>query len=96
MDKELELEMIYSAIFAEKIVNGKLYFGKYCALYPFTTENIRGLLQVYNTNNKDILIPCASSDHIFNFLLQDPKSITAFDINSLTKHLFYLKKFFIT
>lgn len=92
MDKELELEMINSAIFAEKLLNGKLFFGKYCALYPFTTENIKGLLQVYNTYNKDILIPCASSDHIFNFLLQNPKSITAFDINSLTKHLFHLKK----
>lgn len=92
MDKELELEMINSAIFAEKLVDGRKFFGKYCALYPFTTENNRGLLQVYNTNNKDILIPCASSDHIFNFLLQDPKSITAFDINSITKHLFHLKK----
>ena len=37
MDKELELEMINSAIFAEKLVDGRKFFGKYCALYPFTT-----------------------------------------------------------
>ena len=88
MNKQLETEMIYSSIFSDKLIDGTKFFGKYCSFYPFTTENIRGLLSVYNVENKDILLPCSSSDHIFNFLLQNPKNI----INSLTIHLFYLKK----
>jgi len=65
---------------------------KYSPIHLFTTENIKGITDNIDFRNKDILLPCSSGDHIFNALLFNPNKIKVYDINSLTKHIFELKK----
>ena len=61
-------------------------------IYPFTTENINGMFSHFNFKDKDCLSVLGSSDQVFDMYLRGAKSVTAFDINPLTKYLFYLKR----
>lgn len=84
---------IYNSI--KLIRNGltkDLYESYYRPLHLFTNENITGIIDNINLENASILLPCASSDQLFNFLLHNPKKITTYDINKLTTYLFELKK----
>ena len=61
-------------------------------IYPFTNENINGMFDCFNFKEKDCLSILGSSDQVFDMFLRGAKSVTAFDINPLTKYLFYLKR----
>ncbi len=61
-------------------------------IYPFTNENIKGMFDCFDFKNKDCLSVLASSDQVFDMYLRGAKSVTTFDINPLTKYLFYLKR----
>ena len=61
-------------------------------IYPFTNENIKGMFECFDFKDKDCLSVLGSSDQTFDMYLRGAKSVTAFDINPLTKYLFYLKR----
>ena len=59
-------------------------------VYPFTTENIAGYLDMDLTGKKIITVT-GSGDHIINAILKGCNDITTFDINPLTKEFMELK-----
>ena len=61
-------------------------------IYPFTNENIKDMFSCFNFKDKECLSILGSSDQVFDMYLRGAKSVTAFDINPLTKYLFYLKR----
>lgn len=61
-------------------------------LYPFTTENIKDMFNFFDFKDKECLSVLGSSDQVFDMYLRGAKSVTAFDVNPLTKYLFYLKR----
>ena len=81
---------------AEYLIDNPAFYRKkddiFDMLYPFTTENINGMFSHFNFKNKDCLSVLGSSNQVFDMYLRGAKSVTAFDINPLTKYLFYLKR----
>ncbi len=61
-------------------------------IYPFSNENLVGLVSNLNFRNKDCLTVLGGSDLVFDMFLNGAKSITTFDKNPLTKYYFYLKR----
>lgn len=88
MEKEI-LDNVYNTIdnltYTEK-------YSKYCQIYSFTTENIKGYYENFDFKDKKVLTVCASGDHIFNAILLGANYITCFDINLLSKYYYNLKK----
>lgn len=66
-------------------------FTKYCPVYIFTTENISGYLNTLDVKDKDVLVPCASGDHILEAINKGAKSVDVFDINIYSYHMARLK-----
>lgn len=60
-------------------------------LYPFTTENIDGYIDLFNLKDKSLLTLGSSSDQAINAGLVGCKNITIFDICPSTKFYYYLK-----
>lgn len=61
-------------------------------LYIFTNENIKDMFANFNFKDKVYLSVLASSDQVLDMYLRGAKKVTTFDINPLTKYLFYLKR----
>lgn len=61
-------------------------------IYPFTTENINGYIDLFDLKDKSLLTVGSSGDQAINAILKDCKDITILDINPFTKHYFNLKK----
>jgi len=61
-------------------------------IYPFTTENINGYIDMFDLKDKSLLTVGSSGDQVINAILKDCKDITILDINPFTKHYFNLKK----
>lgn len=76
-------------IFAHR-KNGR-NFSKFCPVYIFTTENIAGYLNTIDVKDKDVLVPCASGDHILEAISKGAKSVDVFDINVYAYHMARLK-----
>lgn len=66
--------------------------GGYHQLYPFTTENIAGYLDLFNLKNKSLLTVGSSGDQIINAALNNCTDITLLDINPYALYYFYLKR----
>lgn len=62
------------------------------SIYPFTTENINGYINLFNIKDKDILTVGASGDHTLNLKLNGAKKVDYFDINPFSKYYYELKK----
>lgn len=80
---------------AKKLLNGEIpeiQFSERNQIYPFTTENIRSYLNLFDLKNKKILTVSASGDHAFNSILLGAREIDCFDINRLTRYYMELKK----
>jgi hypothetical protein len=65
--------------------------NKFVSIYPFTTENIKGYLDLMDIKDKDVLTVGASGDQTLNLLVRDAKSVDYFDMNPFTKMYFNLK-----
>lgn len=65
--------------------------NKFVSIYPFTTENIKGYLDLMDVKDKDVLTVGASGDQTLNLLVKDAKSVDYFDMNPFTKMYFNLK-----
>lgn len=71
--------------------NGKYKKERFMSIYPFTTENINGYLDLFDLKDKKLLTVGSSSDQVFNAVLKDCYDITLFDICAFTEEYFYLK-----
>lgn len=76
----------------EKFKQLDAHSKKYSAVFRFTTENIKGMMQNISISQQDILTVCSSGDHIFNMLLCGAKTIDTYDVNVFTKYFFYFKE----
>lgn len=65
--------------------------SKFASIYPFTTENIKGYLDFFDVENKDVLTVGASGDQTLNLLYRNAKNVDYFDMNPFTKMYFDLK-----
>ena len=74
------------------IIKGSMPHGNYSLIYPFTNENLREYLLMFDIKDKDVLTVTASGDHPLNMVLQGAKKITSFDINKLAYYWLELKK----
>lgn len=61
-------------------------------LYSSTNENLNYLKQLGSFENKNILVPTGSGDHVFNSLYLGARNVETFDINSIAKNVFDLKE----
>lgn len=83
---------------AKRIIKGEYeytvnnLFTKHSRIYPFTNENLNGCFDNFDFNNRNCLTVLGSSDQALDMCLRGACEITTFDINILTKYLFYLKK----
>ena len=66
--------------------------GKFFWIYPFTTENINGYIDMFDLKDKTLLTTGSSGDQAINAILKDCKDITVIDVNPFTKYYFNLKK----
>lgn len=67
------------------------YEGEFSRVYPFTTENISGYIDLFDFNNKSLLTVGSSGDQILNAYYNGCRDITLFDINRYAKYYVYLK-----
>ncbi|MBQ2947284.1 MAG: DUF3419 family protein [Bacilli bacterium] len=66
--------------------------GRFFWIYPFTTENISGYIDLFDLKYKSLLTVGSSGDQAINAILKDCKDITVLDVNPFTKYYFDLKK----
>lgn len=79
---------------AVKICNGDYvedFYQPFQSIYPFTTENISGYIDLFKLKNNSLLTVGSSGDHQINAALYDCKDITTIDICPYTKLYIYLK-----
>lgn len=81
---------------AVKICNGLIvedsaFCKGFSGVYPFTTENISGYLDLFNLKDKSLLTVGSSGDQVINAILNGCSDITVLDINPYTKFYYYLK-----
>ncbi len=60
-------------------------------IYPFTTENIAGYINLFNLENKSLLTVGSSGDQALNAILKGCNDVTILDVNPYTEYYFYLK-----
>ena len=75
----------------EKLIKINKSECDFYTLYPFTTENIDGYIDLFNLKNKSLLTLGSSSDQAINAGLVGCNNITIFDICPLTKYYYFLK-----
>lgn len=61
-------------------------------IYPFTTENILGYLNLFELNDTSLLTVGSSCDQALNAILYGTKDITIYDVCPFVKEYYYLKK----
>lgn len=66
--------------------------GIFSYIYPFTTENIAGYIDMFDLNNAKLVVTGSSCDQIINARMKGCKDITIVDVCPYTKPYFYLKK----
>jgi len=73
------------------IVEDSAFCKGFSTIYPFTTENISGYLDLFNLKDKSLLTVGSSGDQVINAVLDGCRDITVLDINPYTKFYYYLK-----
>lgn len=93
MDNCLEQDLYNAKLKCDGIYSKDLNkCGIFQRIYPFTTENISGYINLFNLDNKSLLTVGSSGDQVINASLFNCKNQTVIDINPFTKYYFYLKK----
>ena len=84
----------------DKILNKQrrlsIDFGEFSKIYMMTTENIKGFLENFSLQDKEILTVAGSGDQMLNAYLMGAKNVTCFDINPLAFYQVKLKKAAVT
>lgn len=76
---------------AIKACNDEIFNYGFDDIYPFTTENINGYLDLFNLNKKSLLTVGSSGDQVINAILNGCIDITLLDKNPYSKYYYYLK-----
>ncbi len=78
-------------VIEEKI--NKRYLDEYfLRLYSFTNENLKGYMQFFKYEGKNVLTTGSSGDQALNLISYGCKDISVFDINPFVKYYFDLKR----
>ena len=67
----------------------EMFEREFSLLYPFTTENISGYINLFNLDK--LLTVGSSGDQVFNAIMSGAKEIDVLDVNPYTKYYYYLK-----
>ena len=62
-------------------------------IYPFTTENINGYIDLFYLDDKSLLTVGSSGDQVINAIDKGCKNIDVVDINEYTKYYYFLMYF---
>ena len=93
MNKTLEQDIYNAKLKCDGIYSKDLdECGIFSRIYPFTTENITGYINLFNLDNKSLLTVGSSGDQVINASLFNCTDQTVIDINPFTRYYFYLKK----
>ena len=74
------------------ICNNRIGFVPFRRIYTTSNEQLDAVFRGFDLKDKDILSVLGSSDHVFSEYYLGAKSVTAFDVNELTKYYYYLRK----
>lgn len=74
------------------ICNNRIGFVPFKRIYTTSNEQLDAVFRGFDLKDKDILSVLGSSDHVFSEYYLGAKSVTAFDVNELTKYYYYLRK----
>ena len=74
------------------ICNNRIGFVPFKRIYTTSNEQLDAVFRGVDLKDKDILSVLGSSDHVFSEYYLGAKSVTAFDVNELTKYYYYLRK----
>lgn len=74
------------------ICNNRIGFVPFRRIYTASNEQVDAVFRGFDLKDKDILSVLGSSDHVFSEYYLGAKSVTAFDVNELTKYYYYLRK----
>lgn len=77
---------------AVDICNNRIGFVPFRRIYTTSNEQLDAVFRDFDLKDKDVLSVLGSSDHVFSEYYLGAKSVTAFDINELTKYYYYLRK----
>lgn len=67
----------------------------YSKIYPRSNEDLKVLFKNFSVKDKNVLSVLASSDQVFASYYLGAKSVDTFDLNFLTEHYYYLRKWLI-
>ena len=70
---------------------GDLFAEYFDPIYPFTTENISGYIDLFDLKNKSLLTVGSSGDQAINAILKGCNDVTIADINPYMRYYYYLK-----
>ena len=77
-------------------ISGKIFpaFSRFTfqKIYPFTTENIAGFIELFNLEGKSLFTIGSSGDQAINAALKGCRDITVLDVCPFTKEYYELKK----
>jgi len=65
--------------------------NKYERVYSKSNENVKGILDNFDIEGKEVLTVLGSGDQALNFLNRKAKSVDTFDVNKLTLYYYYLR-----
>ncbi len=74
------------------ICNNRIGFVPFRRIYTTSNEQLDAVFRDFDLKDKDVLSVLGSSDHVFSECYLGAKSVTAFDVNELTKYYYYLRK----
>lgn len=74
------------------ICNNRIGFVPFRRIYTTSNEQLDAVFRGLDLKDKDVLSVLGSSDHVFSEYYLGAKSVTAFDVNELTKYYYYLRK----
>lgn len=77
---------------AVDICNNRAGFIPFRKIYATSNEQLDVVFKGFDLKDKEVLSVLGSSDQVFSEYYLGAKSVTAFDINELTKYYYYLRK----
>lgn len=73
------------------VYNGDKFHSFYHYIYPFTTENISGYIDLFNLRDKSLMCVGSSGDQVINAIGSGCTDISVVDINPFCRYYYYLK-----
>lgn len=74
-----------------KVIQDEAFNKGFWLIYPFTTENIDGFIDLFDLDGKSLLTVGSSGDQILSASVKGCKDITVLDVNPYTRFFYYFK-----